>query len=220
MFHPYQREAQLLLEEGATVEQVDAALTDFGMAMGPLAVGDLAGLDVGWRIRKEYRHLQPAGRRVPLVADRLCEMGRYGQKTGAGWYHYPAGSRAPVADPEVQRLIEESAREAGIVRRSISSEEIVERTVYALVNEGARILEEGIALRAVDIDIVYIRGYGFPAYRGGPIWYADTVGLKQVYDRVCQFEKQHGDVWAPAPLLKRLAESGKTFADLDQESGS
>jgi 3-hydroxyacyl-CoA dehydrogenase len=215
MFHPYQREAQFLLEEGATVEQVDAALTDFGTAMGPLAVGDLAGLDVGWRIRKEYRHLEPAGRRAPLVADRLCEMGRYGQKTGAGWYRYPEGSRAPVADPEVERLIEESARGAGIARRTIAPEEIVERTVYALVNEGARILEEGIALRAVDIDIVYVHGYGFPAYRGGPMWYADTVGLKQVYDRVCQFEKQHGDVWAPAPLLKRLAESGKTFAELD-----
>jgi 3-hydroxyacyl-CoA dehydrogenase len=220
MFHPYQREAQFLLEEGATVEEVDAAMTDFGMAMGPLAVGDLAGLDVGWRIRKEYRHLEPAGQRVPLVADRLCEMGRYGQKTGAGWYRYPEGSRAPVADPEVERLIEESARGAGIARRAIPPGEIVERTVYALVNDGARILEEGIALRAVDIDIVYVNGYGFPAYRGGPMWYADTVGLKQVYERVRQFEQQHGDLWTPAPLLKRLAESGKTFADLDKESGS
>jgi 3-hydroxyacyl-CoA dehydrogenase len=220
MFHPYQREAQFLLEEGATVKQVDAALTEFGMAMGPLAVGDLAGLDVGWRIRKEYRHLEPAGRRVPLVADRLCEMGRYGQKTGAGWYRYTAGSRSPVADLEVERLIEESARAAGIARRTIAPEEIVERTVYALVNEGARILEEGIALRAVDIDIVYVHGYGFPAYRGGPMWYADTVGLKQVYERVRQFEQQHGDLWTPAPLLGRLAESGKLFADLDKESSS
>jgi 3-hydroxyacyl-CoA dehydrogenase len=220
MFHPYQREAQFLLEEGATVEQVDAVLTDFGMAMGPLAVGDLAGLDVGWRIRKEYRHLEPAGRRAPLVADHLCEMGRHGQKTGAGWYRYPEGSRSPVADPDVQRLIEEAARGAGIARRTIAPEEIVERTVYALVNEGARILEEGIALRAVDIDIVYVHGYGFPAYRGGPMWYADTVGLKRVYDRVRAFEERHGDLWTPAPLLERLAESGKTFADLDGESGS
>jgi 3-hydroxyacyl-CoA dehydrogenase len=219
MFHPYQREAQLLLEEGATVEQVDAALTGFGMAMGPLAVGDLAGLDVGWRIRKEYRHLQPAGQRVPLVADRLCAMGRYGQKTGAGWYRYPEGSRAPVADPEVERLIEECARGAGIARRTIAPEEIVERTVYALVNEGARILEEGIALRAVDIDIIYVHGYGFPAYRGGPMWYADTVGLKQAYERVREFEKQHGDLWTPAPLLQRLVETGKAFADLDKENG-
>jgi 3-hydroxyacyl-CoA dehydrogenase len=220
MFHPYQREAQFLLEEGATVEQVDVALTDFGMAMGPLAVGDLAGLDVGWRIRKEYRHLEPTGRRVPFVADRLCEMGRYGQKTGAGWYRYAEGSRVRLADPEVERLIEESACGAGIARRTIAPEQIVERTIYALVNEGARILEEGIALRAVDIDIVYVHGYGFPAYRGGPMWYADTVGLKQVYDRVRQFEQQHGDLWTPAPLLKRLAESGQTFADRDKESGS
>jgi 3-hydroxyacyl-CoA dehydrogenase len=219
MFHPYQCEAQFLLEEGATVEQVDAALTDFGMAMGPLAVGDLAGLDVGWRIRKEYRHLEPAGQRVALVADRLCEMGRYGQKTGAGWYRYPEGSRAAVADPEVQRLIEECARGAGIARRTITPEEIVERTVYALVNEGARILEEGIALRAGDIDIVYVNGYGFPAYRGGPMWYADTVGLKQVYERVRRFEERHGELWTPAPLLKRLAEAGKTFAEFDQENG-
>jgi 3-hydroxyacyl-CoA dehydrogenase len=220
MFHPYQREAQFLLEEGATVEQVDAALTDFGMAMGPLAVGDLAGLDVGWRIRKEYRHLEPAGQRIPLVADRLCEMGRYGQKTGAGWYRYPEGGRAPVADSEVQRLIEQAARGAGITRRTIAPAEIIERTIYALVNEGARILEEGIALRAADIDIVYVHGYGFPAYRGGPMWYADTLGLKQVYERVRQFEQEHGDLWTPAPLLRRLAESGKAFADLDREGGS
>jgi 3-hydroxyacyl-CoA dehydrogenase len=217
MFHPYQREAQLLLEEGARVEEVDRALVDFGMAMGPMAVGDLAGLDVGWRIRKEYRHLEPKDLRQPLVADRLCEMGRYGQKTGAGWYRYPEGSRTPVPDPEVERLIEESARQAGIARRKITPEEIVERTVYALVNEGARILGEGIALRAVDIDIIYIQGYGFPAYRGGPMWYADTVGLRKVCERMAQFEKEHGRTWAAAGLLKQLAESGKTFAAWDQE---
>ncbi len=177
MFHGYQREAQFLLEEGARVEEVDAALVDFGMAMGPLAVGDLAGLDVGWRIRKEYQHLTPKDQRVPLVADRLCERGHYGQKTGAGWYRYPEGSRTPTPDPEVEQLIEECARSAGITRRKISPAEIIERTVYALVNEGARILEEGFALRASDIDIVYVHGYGFPAYRGGPMWYADTVGL-------------------------------------------
>jgi 3-hydroxyacyl-CoA dehydrogenase len=220
MYGPYQREAQFLLEEGATVEEVDAALVDFGMAMGALAVGDLAGLDVGWRIRKEYRHLTPPGVRVPLVADRLCEMGRFGQKTGAGWYRYPEGSRTPVADPEVGRLIEECARSAGIARRTIPPQEIVERTVYALVNEGARILEEGFALRAGDIDIIYINGYGFPAHRGGPMWYADTVGLKQVCARVREFERQHGSLWAPAPLLVRLADPGRTFADFDQEKAT
>src|SRR5581483_4109849 len=217
MFGPYQREAQFLLEEGARVEEVDGALVEFGMAMGPLAVGDLAGLDVSWRIRKEYQHLVPKGERVPLVADRLCEMGRYGQKTGAGWYRYPEGSRAPVPDAEVQRLIEEAASAAGITRRAITAEEIVERTVYALVNEGARLLEEGIALRAVDIDVIYLHGFGFPAYRGGPMWYADTVGLKKVHERIVAFERQHGALWAPAPLLARLAEAGRTFADLDKE---
>jgi 3-hydroxyacyl-CoA dehydrogenase len=216
MFHHYQREAQFLLEEGARVEEVDAPLYEYGMAMGPLAVGDLAGLDVGWRIRKEYKHLEPEGIRQPLVADQICEIGRYGQKTGAGWYKYEAGSRAPVPDPQVQAIIEKAAAEAGIKRRKISPDEIIERTLYALVNEGANILEEGIALRAVDIDMLYILGYGYPAHRGGPMWYADTVGLKKVYDKICQFEKEHGSLWAPAPLLKQLAESGKTFADYDK----
>jgi 3-hydroxyacyl-CoA dehydrogenase len=219
MFHHYQREAQFLLEEGAKVEQVDAVLYDYGMAMGPLAVGDLAGLDVGWRIRKEYKHLDPPGIRQPLVADIICEQGRYGQKTGAGWYKYEAGSRAPVPDPAVQAIIEETAAKAGIKRRAISNEEILERTLYALVNEGANILAEGIALRAVDIDMLYILGYGYPAFRGGPMWYADTVGLKKVYDKICQFEKEHGSLWAPSPLLTELAESGKSFADFDKSKG-
>jgi 3-hydroxyacyl-CoA dehydrogenase len=220
MFHPYQREAQFLLEEGARVEEVDAALVDFGMAMGPLAVGDLAGLDVGWRIRKEYQHLTPKDQRSPLVADKLCERGHFGQKTSAGWYRYPEGSRSPVPDPEVERLIEECARAAGIARRKITPEEIVDRTVYALVNEGARILEEGYALRAADIDVIYIQGYGFPPYRGGPMWYADTVGLAKVLERVRDFERQHGRVWAPAGLLQQLAEAGKTFAEFDRDKAA
>lgn len=216
MFHHYQHQAQFLLEEGAKVEQVDKVLYDYGMAMGPLAVGDLAGLDVSWRIRKEFKHLEPAGVRQPLVADQLCEVGRYGQKTGAGWYKYEPGSRMPIPDPEVQKKIEEAAAAAGIKRRTISDDEILERTLYSLVNEGANILAEGIALRAVDIDMLYILGYGFPAHRGGPMWYADTVGLKKVYDRVNQFYQEHGGDWAPSPLLKELAESGKTFADFDK----
>jgi 3-hydroxyacyl-CoA dehydrogenase len=216
MLHQYGREAQFLVEEGAKPQDVDGALYKFGFAMGPLAVGDLAGLDVGWRIRKEIKHLEKAGVRRPLVADLLCEMGRYGQKTGAGWYKYDE-NRKPQPDPEVERLIEEVSAEANITRRNITDEEIIERTQYALINEGAKLLAEGIALRAVDIDIVYINGYGYPAWRGGPMWYADTIGLKKVYDRVCQFYEEHGELWTPAPLLERLATEGKTFADFDKQ---
>jgi len=216
MFGPYRREAQFLVEEGASVESVDRALSDFGMAMGPLATGDLAGLDVGWRIRKEYRHLEVPGIRQPFTEDRLCELGRYGQKTGAGWYKYDDQRRA-TPDPLVAELIAKWVAEAGIAQRQISAKEITDRCLYALVNEGARILEEGYALRASDIDIIYINGYGFPAHRGGPMWYADTVGLKQVYERVSEFQRQHGEIWQPAPLLKRLAEQGKTFAEFSRD---
>ena len=219
MLHQYGREAQFLVEEGAKPQDVDGALYKFGMAMGPLAVGDLAGLDVGWRIRQEHKHLEKPGVRRPLVADLLCEMGRYGQKTGAGWYKYDE-NRKPSPDPEVDALIERIAAEAGIKRRPITEEEIIERTQYALINEGAKILEEGMALRAVDIDIIYINGYGYPAWRGGPMWYGDTVGLKKVYERVKQFHEEHGELWAPAPLLKKLAEEGRTFADFDKERAS
>ncbi len=218
MFGPYRREAQFLVEEGATVEAVDKALYDYGMAMGPMATGDLAGLDVGWRIRKEFKDAENKSVRQPLVEDRLSEMGRYGQKTGAGWYKYDE-NRRPMHDPEVDKVIEQIRAETGRKPREIGAEEIVDRIIYSLVNEGARILEEGYALRAVDIDIIYINGYGYPAYRGGPMWYADTVGLKKVYDRVVEFEKQHGALWTPAALLKQLAESGKTFADFDKQVG-
>ncbi len=220
MIHCYGREAQFLIEEGAAVEQVDGAIYDFGLAMGPLAMGDLAGLDVGWRIRKEFKHLEKPGVRIPHVADALCELGRFGQKTGKGYYAYDA-NRKPSPDPEVTALIEKVAKDYGIQRHAVTNEEIIERTIYALVNEGARILEEGIALRAVDIDIVYLNGYGFPAWRGGPMFYADTIGLKNVLAKVEEFEKRHGsDLWAPAPLLKKLAEAGKTFESFDKEKES
>jgi 3-hydroxyacyl-CoA dehydrogenase len=215
MFHHYGREAVFLVEEGASPQAVDQALYDFGMALGPLATGDLAGLDVGWRIRKEYRHLEKPGVRQPIIGDRLCELGRYGQKTGAGWYKYDENRRA-IADPEVNELVRKWSSEAAIPQRNISSEEIVQRCIYALVNEGARILEEGIALRAIDIDIIYLNGYGFPSYRGGPMWYADAVGLRKVYERICDFHRLHGGLWDPAPLLKRLAEEGNTFAGFNQ----
>ena len=219
MFGPYRREAQFLVEEGAGIEAVDQALSGFGMAMGPLATGDLAGLDVGWRIRKEYRHLEVPGIRQPFAEDRLCELGRYGQKTGAGWYKYDDQRRA-TPDPLVTELVRKWVDEAGIVQRQISAGEITDRCLYALVNEGARILEEGYALRASDIDIIYLNGYGFPAHRGGPMWYADTVGLKQVCDRVFEFHRQHGEIWRPAPLLKRLADEGKRFSDFGKEEGA
>jgi 3-hydroxyacyl-CoA dehydrogenase len=217
MFLPYIREAQFLVEEGAAPEAVDGAMTAWGMAMGPLAVGDLGGLDVAWRIRKEFRHLEKPDARQPYVEDKLCLMGRFGQKTGSGWYKYDAERKA-VVDPEVVALVKKWNAESGIPQRQISAQEIVDREIYCLVNEGARILEEGYALRAGDIDTIYLNGYGFPGFRGGPMWYADTVGLKKVYDRVSEFHKQHGMLWEPAPLLKRLAESGGKFAQFERQA--
>ena len=215
MVAQYAREAEFLLEEGATPEQVDGALQKFGLAMGRFAMADLAGLDIGWAGRKRMAPTRPQHLRYSKVADRICEMGRFGQKTGAGFYRYEAGSRKPLPDPIVHDLIVDCAREAGIERRTITDEEIVERTIYALVNEGAKILDEGIAQRASDIDLIYVNGYGFPSWRGGPMFYADTVGLDKVYARVQEFERRHGEFWKPAPLLKRLAEAGKTFAKPD-----
>jgi 3-hydroxyacyl-CoA dehydrogenase len=185
MVFPYMNEAQFLVEEGATPEQVDRALTDFGMAMGPLAVADLSGIDVFWRILQEFP--PPAGTRQPEAVPKLYAAGRYGQKTGAGFYRYDE-NRKPAPDPEVLKLVQKG-------NRAISDQEIVERCIYALINEGAKVLEEGIASRAVDIDVIYLTGYGFPAYRGGPMFYADTVGLKKIHDRVVQFG------WTPAALL-------------------
>jgi 3-hydroxyacyl-CoA dehydrogenase len=156
---------------------------------------------------------------VAMAGDRLCEMGRYGQKTGGGWYKYDE-NRRPTPDPGVAALVRQWSAEAGIPQRQISAQEIVDRCIYALVNEGARILEEGYALRAVDIDIIYINGYGFPAHRGGPMWFADTVGLRKVYDRVCEFQRQHGVLWEPAPLLEQLAEQDRTFASFNAGHGA
>ncbi len=211
MLHDYFREAGFLLEEGATPQQVDKVIEDFGFAMGPFRVGDLAGLDVGWYIRKRQAATRPAHERYSKVADQICELGRFGQKTGAGWYRYEAGSRAAIPDPEIHALIEKASQEAAIKREQVSDQEILERCMYALINEGAKILEEGIALRASDIDIVYIYGYGFPRYRGGPMFYADTVGLDKVYASVKKFHETHGDFWKPAALLERLARDGGKF---------
>ncbi|MDE3170422.1 MAG: 3-hydroxyacyl-CoA dehydrogenase, partial [Acidobacteriota bacterium] len=217
MFMPYLSEAQFLVEEGAAPEEVDAALTNWGMAMGPLAVSDLGGLDVAYRVREERRHARKPGQRETFVESKLCEMGRLGQKNGMGWYRYGDDRRASV-DPEVSALVRKWSVETGIPQRKISAEEIVDRCIYRLVNEGAQILDDGVALRAGDIDTIYVNGYGFPAFRGGPMWYADTVGLKKVYDRISEFHREHGAIWRPAPLLEPLAHAGRKFADFQREA--
>jgi len=216
MLHPYGRQASFLVEEGAQPEDVDRVLYDFGLAMGPFAMGDMAGLDVGWYVRKRQLENWPQGKRYSALADRICEMGRYGQKTGAGWYKYEEGSRVPQPDPVVKEIIEKNADEAGITRREISDQEILERCVYALVNEGAKILEEGIAIRSVDIDITYVYGYAFPKHRGGPMHYADEVGLDKVLDRIRHYYEQSGeDEWKPAALIEKLVAEGKGFRDYE-----
>ncbi|MCV6625226.1 MAG: 3-hydroxyacyl-CoA dehydrogenase NAD-binding domain-containing protein [Cellvibrionaceae bacterium] len=213
MLRPYGREAQLCLIEGASPEQIDKVMQGWGMAMGPLAVGDLAGLDIGYKARQGLSAEQKGDPKSYCIADALVEMGRLGQKSGSGYYKYDPATRARHNDPEVMKVVEQQAKAQGIARRAISDEEILERLTYAWINEGAKILEEGIAQRPSDIDVVYCFGYGFPAYRGGPMHYADHIGLDKVYKRICEFAKQHGQAnWAPAKLLKQLAKEGKTFA--------
>jgi 3-hydroxyacyl-CoA dehydrogenase len=214
MIEQYSRQAGFLLEEGATPAQVDKAMEKFGMAMGPFRMGDLAGNDVGWYIRKR-RYLEKPNLRYSKTADLLCEMGRFGQKTGAGWYDYVPGKRDAIASQVVVDMIEKHRKELGITPRKIGDDEIVGRLVYALVNEGAKIVEEGIALRASDIDMVYLTGYGFPLHRGGPMNYADTVGLFNVVQAMKRFAANpHDDAefWKPAPLLAKLAAEGKSFS--------
>jgi len=213
MIEQYSRQGLLLLEEGCTPDQVDKALESWGMAMGPFRMGDLAGNDVGWYIRKR-RYQERPDMKYPQIADKLCEMGRFGQKTGKGWYQYAPGKRDAVPDPVVNELIVKHREELGVRPRRIGKDEIVQRLVYALVNEGARILEEGIALRASDIDMVYVTGYGFPPYRGGPMCFADGVGLYNVVQAMRRFaDNPHAapEFWTPAPLLSRLAREGKGF---------
>ena len=209
----YMREAYLLLEEGASVPQIDRALTDFGYPVGPFGMQDIAGIDVGWRIRQ---HLKATGKTraegpQSAVPDRLYELGRYGQKTGAGWYRYEPGSRTRVPDPLVEEVAAEEAAARGVTRRPVSDEEIIARIMTALANEGGRVLEEGYAARASDIDVVYVHGFGFPRHRGGPMFYADTIGLATVLARVETYREQLGDYWRPAPLLERLANEGSGF---------
>ena len=213
MLEQYLRQAMFLLEEGASVEQVDRALEKFGMAMGPFRMSDLAGNDIGWAIRKR-RYVEKPHVLYSRIADRLCELGRFGQKTGAGWYRYESGKRDAMPDPAVGEMLVSYRKEKGITGRKIDDDEIVARCIFALVNEGARVLEEGIALRASDIDIVYLTGYGFPLYRGGPMLYADMTGLPNVVRSMQRFAANpHADpaFWQPAPLLTELAAEGKKF---------
>jgi 3-hydroxyacyl-CoA dehydrogenase len=205
MLHQRGLQAEKLILEGAAPHQVDRVLTDFGFPMGPFAMSDLAGLDVGWRIRKGR------GAKAP-VADRICELGRFGQKTGAGYFKYEKGDRTPVPDLEVEKIIVDVATSMGITRRAITDEEILQRLLYPMVNEGAKILDEKIAIRASDIDVIWVYGYGWPVYRGGPMFWADSIGLRALRDRLLEFKQQSGDAfWTPAPLLDRLATEGKGF---------
>ncbi|CAH0349138.1 3-hydroxyacyl-CoA dehydrogenase NAD-binding domain-containing protein [Aquabacterium sp. CECT 9606] len=213
MFEQYTRQAGFLIEEGATPEQVDKAAEKFGMAMGPFRVGDLAGNDIGWAIRKR-RYVEKPNMRYSKVADLICEVGRFGQKAGKGWYDYEVGKREPVPSTEVLAILDKFRQDNGITPREISDEEIVSRLVLSLTNEGAKILEEGIANRASDLDMVYLTGYGFPIYRGGPMLYADMIGLPAVIEKMKAFQQNpHDDAafWEPAPLLAKLAAEGKNF---------
>ncbi len=213
MLAAYMQQASGMILEGATPYQVDGAITSFGLPMGPFQMSDLVGLDLGWRARK-LAGVKPEDRPpAALVPDRLCDMGRYGQKSGRGFYIYPQGSRAGTPDPEVVSLVEEASSELGFSRREFDDSEVLERAFYPLINEGAKILEEGIAIRAVDIDIVYINGYGFPAYRGGPMFYADSIGLDKIYERLQQLSADKVISEKPAALLEQLAKEGKRFAD-------
>ena len=215
MLYPYSRQAQFLIEEGAFPEQVDRVIQDFGFPMGPFALSDLAGIDVGWRVRQHREHSRPKHLRYSAIADRLYEMGRYGQKTSKGWYQYEEGSRIPIPDPDVVDLVLGTSKELEIDRREISDEEILQRCMYPLINEGARILEEGIAQRASDLNVVWLYGFGFPRYRGGPMFYADSLGLRHVYEVMQNFYEIHQDWLEPAPLLERLAREDRTFAEWD-----
>jgi 3-hydroxyacyl-CoA dehydrogenase len=209
----YMRESYLLLEEGASVSQIDNALTEFGLPVGPFGMQDIAGIDVGWRIRQ---HLKSSGKTraegpQSAVPDRLYEMGRYGQKSGAGWYRYESGSRTRIPDSIVDDVAAEEAARRGITRRTVTDDEIIARIMTALANEGARVLEEGYAIRPGDIDVVYVNGFGFPRHRGGPMFYADTVGLPTVLARVNEYRTQFGDYWQPSSLLQKLASEGRGF---------
>ncbi len=219
MLQPYFREAQLCLIEGSTPEQIDSVMENFGMAMGPIAVSDLAGIDIGYKARETLSEDEKGPAKTYCVSDALVEMDRLGQKSGAGFYTYDPQTRQRMNDAKVMEIVEAQAKLQGIERRELGEEELLNRMTFGLINEGAKVLEEGIAQRPSDIDVVYIYGYGYPVSRGGPMHYADSIGLKTIYDTICQYAKDFGDeFWQPSALLKQLAEEGKTFAQWAQES--
>jgi 3-hydroxyacyl-CoA dehydrogenase len=215
MLYPYLRQADCMIEEGALPQDIDRVLTSFGFAMGPCAMLDMAGQDVARFVRQRQLATWPANVRYSRLADLLCERGRFGSKVGAGWYSYPSGPRSAQPDPEVEALIIEESRRVGRTRRAIADEEILTRCVYRLINEGARLLAEGIVERPSDIDLCYVHGMGFPAARGGPMYFADPVGLDRIHQAIVGLHARHDDDWAPAPLLAELASSGRRFADLN-----
>ena len=214
LFRQYVREAHFLVEEGALPHQVDAVMTRFGFPMGVFAVHDMAGNDVGWQMRKAQMATRPTDRRWNDLILELCDMGRFGQKAGRGWYRYEPGDRTPRRDPEIEQFIVERSARLGIDRRPVSDEEILKRCLYGMINEGVRLLDQGVALRPGDIDITFITGYGFPRQRGGPMYYGESVGIDAIRSDIERFHAEHGYWWKPATGLERLARSGGTFADL------
>lgn len=220
LFRNYTREAHFLVEDGALPHEVDAALRKFGYAMGIFAVHDMAGNDVGYQTRKAQMATRPNDRRWADLILKLCDLGRLGQKSGKGWYRYEQGDRSPQRDPDVEQYIVQESVRMGIERRPMSEDEIIKRCLYGMINEGARLLDQGIALRPSDIDITYLTGYGFPAHHGGPMYLADRIGLANVLADIRRLHAQYGYWWQPAPLLERLVAQGRRFADLQPGSGS
>jgi 3-hydroxyacyl-CoA dehydrogenase len=214
LFRNYTREAHFLVEDGALPHEVDAALKKFGYAMGIFAVHDMAGNDVGYQTRKAQMATRPTDRRWNDLILKLCDQGRFGQKVGKGWYRYEPGDRTPQRDAEIENFIIEESERMGIKRQPMPEEEIIKRCLYGMINEGAKLLEQGIALRPSDIDITYLTGYGFPAHHGGPMYLADRIGLASVLEDIQRFYAKDGFWWQPAPLLERLVREGKTFASL------
>ena len=216
MLAPYFRQGDFLVEEGALPQDVDRVIEEFGFRMGPFRVSDLAGLDISWAIEKRRAETRPADERFSPLIDSICQLGRYGQKTGAGWYRYEDG-RTALPDPVVEEIIAARSREMDLNRRPVDDDEILQRCMYSMINEGAKILEEGLAIRASDIDVIWLHGYGFPRHRGGPMFYGDTVGLREVCDTLDRFHREWGDKWQPAALLRQLADAGSSFAEWDKK---